>query len=292
MAKAVDPQQKVLEILAKTLADLSPKPLRGTTPKSSFFNSNEKYTPAAEKLALDLGWIEPTGEFIGKSGKQKELYQITLAGIRAAMEQSEPAQLLHAMQISNSQLEMCLAQIIHHIATTHKQLLQYIDSGHEQVTQRIESVVKQLAQNRDVINELSSKMIPPNLDAFSVTPTTAIPNGSAVLATTFTGKISIWSKAALQYLHDYRHQHPYGHCPLPELYRATAEPHGLTIGQFHDMLREMVRQKQVRLHPFTGAAYQLRDEQNGLLAGQEIKYYAEPLYDAHSTRPRGMATTT
>lgn len=100
MAKIVDPQQKALEVLSKTLADLSPKPLRGTTPKSGFFNSSAKYTPAAEKLALDLGWIEPTGESVVRSGKRKELYHITLPGIQAAIEQSEPAQLLRAMQNS------------------------------------------------------------------------------------------------------------------------------------------------------------------------------------------------
>lgn len=185
---------------------------------------------------------------------------------------------------------MCLAQIIHDMATTHKQLLQHIESGNEQVVQRIESVSNQLAQNRDIINHLSSKIVPPNLDTLSATKTIVMPNGSAVLSSTPTGKVSAWSEKALQYLHDYQHRHPYGHCPLPELYRATAEPHGLTIGPFHDILREMVRQKQVRLHPFTGAAYQLRDEHYGLLAGQEIKYYAELLYDAHSTGVRKMAT--
>lgn len=76
-------------------------------------------------------------------------------------------------------------------------------------------------------------------------------------------------------LRSYRAERPYAHCPLPELYRATAA--GLTIGQFQDGVRELVDAGRVRLHPFTGAMYQLRDEQFAMVAGQEIKYYVELL---------------
>lgn len=89
-----------------------------------------------------------------------------------------------------------------------------------------------------------------------------------------------WQATALDYLTDYQRRHPYGHCPLPELYHRVAEPRGLSIGQFHDGLRELVRARQIRLHPFTGAAYQLQEEQYAVVSGQEIKYYAERLTNA------------
>jgi hypothetical protein len=42
----------------------------------------------------------------------------------------------------------------------------------------------------------------------------------------------------------------------------------------------LVQQRRIRLHAFTGAAYQLQEEQFALVAGQEIKYYAERLAGA------------
>ncbi len=86
-----------------------------------------------------------------------------------------------------------------------------------------------------------------------------------------------WHVEMRHYLLDYKRQHPYAYCPLSELYQVVVEPLGVTIGQFHDALRDMARQKTLRLHPFTGAPYQLQDEQYALVLGQEIKYYAEPL---------------
>ena len=89
-----------------------------------------------------------------------------------------------------------------------------------------------------------------------------------------------WLEEAMKYLEDHQRRNPFGNCPLPELYHRVAEPRGLTIGQFHDGLRRLVERRQVRLHPFTGAAYQLNEEQYALVAGQEIKYYVERLAHA------------
>ena len=85
------------------------------------------------------------------------------------------------------------------------------------------------------------------------------------------------STPLLVYVQQYRQSNPFGNCPLPVLYRQVAQPAGLTIGQFHDCLRALVANRKIRLHPFTGAAYQLRDEECAMLLGQEIKMYAEDL---------------
>lgn len=68
-------------------------------------------------------------------------------------------------------------------------------------------------------------------------------------------------------------QTTYRHVELSALYHATCSD--LTIGQYHDMIRGLVKAGQVKLHPFTGAAYQLQDEEYAMVSGQEIKYYAE-----------------
>jgi hypothetical protein len=66
-----------------------------------------------------------------------------------------------------------------------------------------------------------------------------------------------------------------GDCPLPELYRRVRGPHpALTIGQFHDGLRELHDREQVYLHPWTGPLYALPEPAFALMIGHEVAFYA------------------
>jgi hypothetical protein len=64
-------------------------------------------------------------------------------------------------------------------------------------------------------------------------------------------------------------------CPLPSLYRQLAEicPH-LSIGQFHDQLRQLHDQEWIYLHPWTGPLYSIPEPAYALLVGHEVAYYA------------------
>ena len=64
-------------------------------------------------------------------------------------------------------------------------------------------------------------------------------------------------------------------CPLPEVFRQTKASHpGLTLGQFHDLLRRLYENRQIYLHPWTGPLYELPEPACALLAGHEVVYYA------------------
>lgn len=66
-----------------------------------------------------------------------------------------------------------------------------------------------------------------------------------------------------------------GDCPLPDLFRRLEVAHpDLSIGQFHDGLRELHDREQVYLHPWTGPLYALPEPAFALLVGHEIAYYA------------------
>jgi hypothetical protein len=66
-----------------------------------------------------------------------------------------------------------------------------------------------------------------------------------------------------------------GDCPLPELYRRLCESHpGLTVGRFHDGLRELHARGVIYLHPWTGPMYDLPEPPFALMTGHEIAYYA------------------
>jgi hypothetical protein len=62
-------------------------------------------------------------------------------------------------------------------------------------------------------------------------------------------------------------------CPLPHLYRQLK---GVTIGQFHDVLRRLHAEQRIYLHPWTGPLCDLPEPPMALMVGHEIAYYASP----------------
>ena len=71
--------------------------------------------------------------------------------------------------------------------------------------------------------------------------------------------------------------------PLAELFRRVqAGLPGLTIGRFHDALRDLHEAERVYLHPWTGSLHDVPEPAFALLVGHLIAYYA-------SARPRAEA---
>ena len=63
-------------------------------------------------------------------------------------------------------------------------------------------------------------------------------------------------------------------CPLPELFRSLATCHrSLSIGAFHDCLRELQAESRVYLHPWTGPLYEVPEPAYAMMCGHEIAYY-------------------
>jgi hypothetical protein len=62
-------------------------------------------------------------------------------------------------------------------------------------------------------------------------------------------------------------------CPLPELYRRLESAGAVSIGQFHDCLRQLHDDRIIYLHPWTGPLYALPEPAFALLVGHEIGYY-------------------
>jgi hypothetical protein len=63
-------------------------------------------------------------------------------------------------------------------------------------------------------------------------------------------------------------------CPLPDLYRKLESKDQVTVGLFHDALRQLHDDHQVYLHPWTGPLYALPEPAFALLVGHEVAYYA------------------
>ncbi len=79
----------------------------------------------------------------------------------------------------------------------------------------------------------------------------------------------------LEHLERWRDTGSLDDCPLPEMFqRLEKSVAGLTVGFYHDALRDLHEQERVFLHPWTGPLYELPEPALALLVGHEIAYYA------------------
>ncbi len=84
-----------------------------------------------------------------------------------------------------------------------------------------------------------------------------------------------WKIAIRTFLTRWEAERPIEDCPLPELYRrAQQDSPALTIGRFHDGLRELVEGQELYLHPWSGPLYDLPEPACALMSGHEVAYYA------------------
>jgi hypothetical protein len=84
-----------------------------------------------------------------------------------------------------------------------------------------------------------------------------------------------WRETILDHLARWQQTRATEDCPLPELYQeARQAAPALTIGHFHDGLRQLHDQQQIYLHPWTGPLYEIPEPPYALLVGHEIAYYA------------------
>jgi hypothetical protein len=89
------------------------------------------------------------------------------------------------------------------------------------------------------------------------------------------GWAPVWMGAVLDYLAHWQETRTSEDCSLPELYHQAREASpNLTIGHFHDGLRQLHDREQIYLHPWTGPLYEIPQPPYALLVGHEIAYYA------------------
>jgi hypothetical protein len=86
-----------------------------------------------------------------------------------------------------------------------------------------------------------------------------------------------WKPEIETYLRHWQGSGASADCPLPKLYQQAlmTDPH-LSIGRFHDGLRQLHDQERIYLHPWTGPLYEMPEPACALLIGHEVAYYASP----------------
>jgi hypothetical protein len=246
--KTVDPRTTALEALAQALAEPASRVLVGAGKTLGFFSGKGKETAA--NLCKDQGWLEPTGEFVGKGAKSKEKYRLTAAGIRAVLEQSEPLQLLRSLSGS-------LESQVTALRSTQEQLGQ---------------MLKSVGPLADSVAALERRLQPPNVEHLQRLMSGQTPSATAHRDPPSDG----WLDRVVQLAGEQRQRDRFQPLPLPTLYQQLRQLNSnLTLGQFHDGLRKLREQQRIRLVPFTRALAQIDDPRNALFLDGEVMYYAD-----------------
>jgi hypothetical protein len=246
MAKTVSVEDLVQEALQRALADAVPRRLHGSKAKPGVFLSSSAACKAAAARCIAEGLIRQQGE--ERTGRTTApLYTIAPAGVAYVIERSPVESLLAATRDGAKRTMGVVAECQEILAGVRRQT--------EGLLEAVAAVAARIrpADLSRVLDQWKGSA------AAAVTPP---PHDAAPTLLTLVREHR--GRSAIQPL------------PLPELYRAARArlPH-LTMGQFHDALRQLVAERSLRLLPYTGAMYQLGEPEYGLLQGREVMYYAE-----------------
>jgi hypothetical protein len=149
-------------------------------------------------------------------------------------------------------------------------LVRAVESREQQLAQWI-AAARQTQASLDGLRQLAAAAIL-RLDTPRIPQTP--PNGAS--ATDFAANV-------LRCLEQWSTSNEAEDCPLPHIYRQLK---GVTIGQFHDVLRRLHAEQRIYLHPWTGPLCDLPEPPMALMVGHEIAYYASPRAEGYV--PKGQ----
>lgn len=248
------PTERSYIALQPLLADPSPRPLFTSHKDHPGIFGKAQDDQAAATHCLDHGWLKDSGTTVtigkAKSARVERLWTITETGVKALIEKlNEPPQVL---------TEILYA------------LERYAGLLRDQasILQRVEQMV---AQQKLTVEAFKDKHKPPSIP--TVQPSKMETNGI--------NHSRDWSAEVLAFLDRYHKRNPTVDCPLPDLFDELSKDRQLSIGEFHDGLRELAKKGAINLKPFTRPGHELKRGELALIADQEIKFYAQCRHDRH-----------
>ena len=229
--------QLLLEALSRAAADPAGVPLHASKAGPGLFPAT-----AAARLAAQRCKDEALVKVVRTQTRGKavqEVCAITEKGLAYLLSQVSPRQVL-------------------------EDLVRAVESRQAQLGELV-AAARQTHGSLDAFKALAEKVLQ-QVQAGAVAPLPCDhsgPNGAET-----------WTAAALACLGRWRDSGASEDCPLPELYRVARQAYPkLTVGQFHDGLRQLNEQERIYLHPWTGPLYDLPEPPYALLIGHEIAYY-------------------
>jgi hypothetical protein len=232
----------VLAALTKAVAEPVGMPLHGKKKMAGLFAATASAKQAAQRC-LDEGYLRVfERQTRGKS--IEDVCTITEKGLAYLLSQVNPKPVLEELVRT---LQAHQTQVAELVAAT------------RQWQAGLDGLQTAVAKVLDQIQQPGQSPLP---SAVGAGP--ALRNGSATLAVDVIACLGRWQASGSA-----------GDCPLPELYaRAHAGAPSLTIGRFHDTLRQLHEHEQIYLHPWSGPLYEIPEPSYAVLVGHEVAYYA------------------
>lgn len=163
-----------------------------------------------------------------------ELLALTESGLNFLLDQSNPRQIL-------------------------EDLIRTLDARRGQLDQLV-ATARQMQQSLDVFRGVVEKALQ------------SLPGGTAPGAA---GEQESADRVLMEALISWHSMRRSEDCPLPELFRRSqAALPELSVGEFHDGLRQLHEQQRIYLHPWTGPLYAIPEPPFALLVGHEVAYYS------------------
>jgi hypothetical protein len=249
MAKATQTEPMALEALTGLLGES--RVLHGSAKSPGVFKGASAGDKTAAQFALEKGWLEKTGQTLGKGKSAKDLYRITPAGLQAVLARADPTSVLQKLQESLGSVEKTLAEALRPLES-----LSQLKSAVAQALERIkpidlDAVTRKLAETRQ-----------PSAPAANLPDSRPTTNA--------------WGEEVVRLAAEQKQRHAFQRLTLPQLYERLRATHpNLTLGEFHDGLRRLQDEKRIRLGPYTQALATLDDPRNALFLDREVKYYVE-----------------
>jgi hypothetical protein len=237
--------QLILDALNHAAADPAGAPLYAGKSKPGLFPGTAPARKAAQRCKEEH-WLR-----VVRPGKV-ELCAITEKGLAYLMSQASPKQVLE--------------ELVRSLQGREKQIADLVTAASE--------IKASLAMLRATVEKVCQAVGPPAKEAVTTNGTCMHSNGfDQAHELCWRAKTGL-PTALIGYLKEWQAAHPTEDCSLPELLRKLQqnEP-GLTIGEFHDGLRQLIEANQIYLHPWTGPLYDIPEPALVLMVGHELAYY-------------------
>jgi hypothetical protein len=253
------PSQLILSALSRAAAESNGLPLHGKSPAGLF-----PATPAGKQAAqrcLQDGLLRRQESAADSprttSPKLKaaaELYLISDKGLSVLFQQSNPRPVLEDLVRVLEARQAETGQLLH-LAGEMRANLVNLKTVAERVMQQVPRTEALTA---------SVALPEPRADQAAFSRPSPTADQVAALHRAILADLARWQRSGAS--EDY---------PLAELFRhLQATIPGLTIGRFHDALRDLHDADRLYLHPWTGPLYDLPEPGFALLVGHLVAYYA------------------
>lgn len=238
--------QLILDALTRAAAEPHGLPLYANKSDTGLFPATAIAKTAADRAKAD-GLIKVV-ETEAKGKGVREVCVLTDRGMQFLTRQASPRQVLEDFVRVLEDRQSAVADLARSVSQ--------MAAGLVAIRSAVEQVLPRLTTHPAINGAPMNGQLAP--------PRPAVTAASDALIADVKARLAEWHAAAGA-SHD---------CPLPDLFRKLESADQVSVGLFHDALRQLHDDHQIYLHPWTGPLYALPEPAFALLVGHEVAYYA------------------